>query len=407
MPLQRCTVDGVRGYRYGTAGKCYTGPKALQRAQAQAQAIRTSGYATANVKRRSPLARTKLLAKDPSRTKTLRRQFEQDLMRHFNRLRRSIIELVLTEDAFGLIAPTHNDLTTNAPGRWRFRSTSLQVKAFEFWLKAQVAKGILKQPEKQAYWERYIEEGYKKGTGRAFDDSRAGAKAAMDTADKKKLAFYEGSKGEFLRSSFAQPTTIEKVKLLAGRTFTDLKGVTEAMSTVMSRTLVDGLVQGQHPRVIASILARDLDKIGKNRAKVIARTEIIRSHAEGQLDGMEKLGVDKIGVAVEWDTAGDGRVCPLCRPLDGVVFSVKEARGLIPRHANCRCAYMPANVGETTEGQLKQKAQIKGAMERSIKKEIPKKSKRSLAQQKQLTKWGGADKRIAKKRPVGPFKKGR
>lgn len=38
--------------------------------------------------------------------------------------------------------------------------------------------------------------------------------------------------------------------------------------------------------------------------------------------------------------------CPLCGALEGTVMTVAEARGLIPRHANCRCTWLPASVGE-------------------------------------------------------------
>lgn len=132
--------------------------------------------------------------------------------------------------------------------------------------------------------------------------------------------------------------------MLAGRAFDELEGVTEQMATRMSRVLVDGLVQGKGPRDVARDLAREID-IGRGRAEVIARTELIRAHAEGQLEALDQLGVEEVGVAVEWVTAGDDRVCELCEPLEGVVMKLDEARGMLPRHPNCRCAWVPANVG--------------------------------------------------------------
>ena len=39
MPLTRCTSEGKSGWRWGTSGKCYTGPDAKAKAIAQGVAI--------------------------------------------------------------------------------------------------------------------------------------------------------------------------------------------------------------------------------------------------------------------------------------------------------------------------------------------------------------------------------
>ena len=103
----------------------------------------------------------------------------------------------------------------------------------------------------------------------------------MQKAKKESLDWYEGTKEKFLRDSFGQPESVDKVKLLAGRVLTNLKGVNQDTATRLSRILTDGLVQGQNPRTIARTMVSDLD-FTKNRADVIARTEIIHAHAEGQ-----------------------------------------------------------------------------------------------------------------------------
>lgn len=295
--------------------------------------------------------------------------------------------------------------------RFAFRTTPEQLRLFQEWLATEIRQDIFGLPRvftvdpfgviagaelERAYWTEFVRRGYEKGAGRAFSDVRKPALAS----GKEQLAFFEGTRAEFLRQSFAQPETVEKVKLLASRVFTDLKGVTDAMSAQMSRVLAEGLTQGKNPRAIAKDLVDRVDKIGITRARLIARTEIIRAHAEGQLDALERLGVEEVGVMVEWSTAGDDRVCPLCQPLEGVVFKLKEARGLIPRHAQCRCAHIPANVGEGTKGQKHGQSAVKAARDRSIKAEIPKRSKRTVAQQKARSTWAGADTRVVKKRPV-------
>jgi SPP1 gp7 family putative phage head morphogenesis protein len=236
--------------------------------------------------------------------------------------------------------------------------------------------------------------------------------------------FFAGTKDEFLRSAFGRPVAIERVKQLAGRVFhgppgVGLRGVTQEMAERMSQTLTDGLVQGKNPREIARDLAKAID-VGKKRAEMIARTEVIRAHAEGQLDVMERLGVEEVGVMVEWSTAGDDRVCPMCQPLEGIVMKIREARGTLPRHPLCRCSYIPANVGEpkgekrevdftdpdTGEvkrqevGQTRTAKQLREARDESIRGEFRgRKDPGTLADMRKKSRWTGADRRFAKVRP--------
>jgi SPP1 gp7 family putative phage head morphogenesis protein len=108
------------------------------------------------------------------------------------------------------------------------------------------------------------------------------------------------------------------------------------------RTLADGLTMGQHPYQIANSLARDVDGIGRRRAKVVARHRLIWVHAEGQLDNLERLGVEEVGVAVEWAITPDNKVCPKCAAMQGLVLKTRQAHGLIPLHPECRCAWIPS-----------------------------------------------------------------
>ena len=226
--------------------------------------------------------------------------------------------------------------------RWSFHSSPEKVKAFQDWIKSRLRKQVTSDREA---WEQYIQAGFHQGASRSFDDTTKAEKAlkqslatgkdkeARTKASKETLDFYDGSRRQFLSDVFAQPTTVEKVQLLTGRVFEDLGGVSADMAARMTRHLTDGLTKGQSPRDIARALADDVD-IGRSRAEVIARTEIIRAHAEGQLTALENLGVEEVGVAVEWSSTGDERVCELCQPLEGVVLKLEEARGMLPRHPN-------------------------------------------------------------------------
>ena len=278
--------------------------------------------------------------------------------------------------------------TTNAPrtdaSRFTFRTTPERLAAFVRWLKRLVEAELLDAndpSDKEAYWQAYVEEGFRQGAGRAFDDVHKSMRREAIAP------WYEGSREEFLRSAFGQPVQDERVKLLAGRVFTELQGISDRAGTEMARSLTESMMRGRG----AVEAMRDLQEragLSQERALLIARTETIRAHAEGQLAAMGEMGVDAVGVMVEWDTAHDDRVCPKCEDLQGIVLTLEEARGMIPRHPNCRCSYVPANVGESEKGQKRTAEEIGEAVAESI------------AGEKNVT-WQGADLAPAEARPEG------
>ena len=316
---------------------------------------------------------------DPTRTTGLRRRMIAEMERRFNRLKREIVQLVVTEDAFGLKKPAQQ-FTTNT--RWVFRTDADKVKGFREWFQERVNAGILSVDTAGNPWTaEYVHSAYRQGVIRAFMDARPDlATASTD--------FFNGSQAQFLREAFNQPQAVSKLQLISTRAYDHLGGVTTQMGNDISRVLADGLSAGRSPRDIARELTKQVD-IGKVRARRIARTEIIHAHAEGQLDGLEKLGVEDVGVLVEWSTAGDNRVCQQCSSMQGVVISIKKARGLIPRHPNCRCAWIPAGVHESGKGQKKTLSSARRAIKQSVRAEKPKaKSARAAAK---ASTWRGAD----------------
>ncbi len=288
---------------------------------------------------------------DPTRTSLLRNKFASVITQPFVKLKGRINQAIWKEDSLGL-----REFTFNAQS-WRYMSNDAKIEQFRQWLLGQVAVDQLRTDTGNIVWEEYIRQAHAKGMDRAYNDLRKyGSQAKPD--------FYRGSKTEFLRSSFLRPVAVERVKVLVKRAALDYKGITDAMEQQVTRTLVDGLIQGVGPRDLAKRLNERVDKIGITRAQTLARTEIIRAHAEGQLDSFEALGVSKIGVQVEFKAALH-RACPQCQALNGIVIDIKKARGMIPVHARCRCAFIPANIGEKDEGQIRDRKRIQSAIRRS------------------------------------------
>lgn len=322
--------------------------------------------------RRRNRKRLNPLKVDPTRTTTLRRQFEQALRARFDHILSALIHLVEVEDAFGLKLRSNNPFIGNT--RWQFQSTAEQIASFEQWLLAQINQQVTGQHNADKLWEKFAQDGYARGTGRAFED----VKKLLPSSSREQLTFFAGTREQFLREAFANPVGVDRLKQLAGRTLTDIKGVSQQMANRMRTILTDGLARGENPRVITRELVKEL-KITKARASRIARTEIIRAHAEGQLDAFERLGVKEVGVAVEWSTAEDDLVCPLCESLNDEVMPISSARALIPRHPNCRCAWIPAE-----EKDIKKK-RLETAIRRSVSRERGGKGRLDT------TRWIGAD----------------
>jgi SPP1 gp7 family putative phage head morphogenesis protein len=169
-------------------------------------------------------------------------------------------------------------------------------------------------------------------------DAYLATRRSLPPKDKKHLT--EDS-AKWLKESFVAPEATKRIQLLAMRAFERMRDITETASSKLGQVLAQGMLDGSSPRAIAKEMVAQIDVLEAKRALVIARTEIVYAHAEGQLDGYEELGVQELGLQAEWSTAGDDRVCEECHPMEGKVFSVDQARGMIPLHPNCRCTWLP------------------------------------------------------------------
>jgi len=324
---------------------------------------------------------------DPTRTITLQNKFVADMARRFKLLSKHIYELVVKDDAFGL-GSTDAIFNQQVPFQaWKFQTNAQKVKSYRIWLKQQVDANILTPVggvSGKPWTAPYIESVYRQGSIRAYTDLRSEELANTPTA-------FLGGKEEFIRQSFGTSIATQKIELLYTRAFTELEGITAVMDQQMSRILAEGLSQGHGAMKVARSLRDNVTKMTRTRANVLARTELVRAHAEGQLDAYERLGETEVGVMAEWITAGDDRVCAECADLEGVVMTIKEARGLIPRHPNCRCAWIPADKVREEKGQKRGKQKDK-AIKKSVKAEGGDNiKKRSFKKIKQRSTWPGSD----------------
>lgn len=263
--------------------------------------------------------------RDPTKTTVVRKRYERDLVRRFQLVKKRIREKIVTQNAFGLV--------TNA-GEFDFPTKTAKVRAFMSWLDRMVEEGVLERtagmPMDRAAsrsWQNvYLRSAYQKGLAGAAQSMR---RDGVEVSDR------------WIDEGFYRPIHADAVGLIYTRAYSDLEGITKAMDTKISRVLAEGMASGWGMDRIADSLDEAVDGVGIVRARMLARTETIRAHSEATLNTYEEAGIEGVEVLSEFTTAGDDKVCKKCESLEGKEYTLEEARGVIPVHPNCRCAWLP------------------------------------------------------------------
>ena len=291
---------------------------------------------------------------DPTRTLTLRNAFVRDVNRRFGALIKVIREAIVDQDCFGLSIQTLAEVTPPGYQHFAYPRTSEKVEAFMEWLRTQQEKGLLEikiMPQygnaiEEAWTNMYVWDSYKRGVIRARVEMK---KAGYN------VPTIEAAGG--IDVVMQGPFHIDRVGVLFTRAFEEMKGITAAMDTQISRILAQGLIDGDGAlllarKLIATIEGTGMGELGitdslgrfipaRRRAQTMARTEIIRAHHMGNVQSYINWRVMGVTVTAEWSTAGDDRVCLECSSMEGHTFTLQEIQHMIPRHPNCRCIAMP------------------------------------------------------------------
>lgn len=292
---------------------------------------------------------------DSTKTTQLRNIFARKINSKFIELGITVRKSVDFNDCFGLrTSILTQQMYPTGRRAFAYLTSAEKVDAFMAWLQEQVDKGILQVGQFQqigravqsAWTDQYILDSYKRGVIRARAEL---TNAGYD------VPRVEDSGG--IGAIMNLPMHMDRVGLLFTRTFNDLKGITAAMDSQISRILAQGIADGDGPALLARKMVSAIngtgagelgitDALGRfipasRRAMMLARTEIIRAHAEAQLQEFRNWGVIGVSALAEFQTAGDDRVCEKCASLQGKVFSLDEASGIIPVHPKCRCCWLP------------------------------------------------------------------
>lgn len=306
-------------------------------------------------------------AADPSRSIALRNAFARAMRNRFGAFNKIVTEVIVDDNVFGIVV-------NRKPGQgaFAFPSAKDKLNAFTAWMEQQMVDDILQVTRSEtaadsvdAAWpNKYIQEAYKRGVIRARNQIRGRALPDRDVAEvivmarrrRSRIRIPSLSETGGIGSVLMTPGHIDTLGLLYTRVFNELKGITEAMAQQIGRVLAQGLASGLSSDTIARQIRQVITGIGEDlsitdslgrhipaarRAMLMARTEIIRAHAEAQLQEFENWGIHGVTAKAELLTAQDQRVCLRCIILEKRVMTIDEARGLIPVHPACRCIWVP------------------------------------------------------------------
>lgn len=271
---------------------------------------------------------------DPTRTATLRSRAVSEISRRYNQVDRLVRESIVTNKIFV-------DNARALDGRdFVFLRDPDKLARFDVWLDQILAELILQGTANPTSSElnwllMYFKDAYARGVKKTNNN----------------LANTVGRNQIPIRVDvFGIPYHIDRVAFLFSRDFTQLSGITEAVSQQLNLHLSQGLLQGQSPRTIAKTLSDRIDKIGKTRANLLARTEIINAHNLGAINEGKALE-DIIGeeVVYAWDTSGDGKVRPDHIRRDNKYYSHDKVVTLIGE-PNCRCSVTATPISHVPEG---------------------------------------------------------
>ncbi|MFB1066451.1 hypothetical protein [Natrinema sp. H-ect4] len=258
---------------------------------------------------------------EPSRTKTIRKRYAQELRGRLAAIRSALRKGIVENDALGLQTEALVDAPTS--GQFEFTTDPQKVEAAQKWLERQTEQEIL---SKFGGENQYIEQAYAKG---------------LEDAQRELSALGVGGGEAAAAASIRMPVHQEQLEQLYSRNLSELQGLTDDIANDLRRELTSGLASGDGPRDLArdvtDIIGRVEDgtpRAAMNRATMISRTELMNSHNWGRLKEWERSGVSKVDVLLANDA------CPQCQAYAaGAPYEAPKAYGNLPQHPNCRCSH--------------------------------------------------------------------
>lgn len=279
--------------------------------------------------------------RDASNTHRIQVEFAKDLLRRLERIRGLIRQTVgYDNDALQL---SGNQDESEPVQVFDFPTDKGQIRAFirqlKEWLQNEIVE--LNDPirvQNGEHWTaEYLENAYVSSVQTA--QGRLMSEGVSLTADNRE---------ELLN----RPVAVQQLQQIYTRAYDNLTDITSDMADTIRDELTEAVREGENPRKVAGRINQEIQKIGRTRAVALARSEIMNSHSEATLNTYERAGADVVTHTSRL-TAQDPRVCPFCRALEDIPFTLQEFQSVavrwgsqimrvgIPAHVNGRCSPVP------------------------------------------------------------------
>jgi SPP1 gp7 family putative phage head morphogenesis protein len=114
-----------------------------------------------------------------------------------------------------------------------------------------------------------------------------------------------------------------------------IKGITDTTRKQTQKAVSDWIRSGAPLPALEAVLEKTF---GSVRAQMIAQTESTRVFQDANAAAWQSTGLVS---EMRYNTVVDDKVCPMCSPLDGLVFELGDSEHSPPRHIGCRCFTTP------------------------------------------------------------------
>lgn len=312
-------------------------------------------------------ARNLMRSYDPTRTTALRDAFVREINRRFASFRKALEHALVEDDLWGL-GKNKVPRSLAAPGAFAFATSAKKAASFRAYVdelarkyvltggKAGVAlkSGPARAISANLQWtDLYVDAAYRQGIRRALVESAKIGKKHPILKNIVPLGLPPTSP-RAIDFAFMAPMHVDRAGLIYSRTYEDLQGIAKDMSTRMGRSFSESMMEGRDPFQTARIMLSRVPELtgtsvfqsALQRARTIARTEMIRAHHVANVTTYAEAGVEGVAVVAEWLATKDDKVCDTCEEMNGKRFSLDEILPLIPAHPNCRCCAIPVPLDE-------------------------------------------------------------
>ena len=139
---------------------------------------------------------------------------------------------------------------------------------------------------------------------------------------------------EFADKQINASIPLEAVAAQAKQAHGYLRKHGQVFAETSTEIVMKGMIEGRPTDKIVQEMQYRLN-VTKSRARMIVKTESLRSYNEAADQYYAQLGVEY----VSWYATSDDRTCPYCSPRAGLIYKRTEVK--VPLHVQCRCVLSP------------------------------------------------------------------